>query len=496
MKITYRREMKHNYLILDPEDLEWDGYECRMLAANSIEGVLRFQIRQMDENIYFYYEITSKQPLTRMLDGRFIRAEELRCLILGIARVVDRMEQYLLKESSVMLSPEYLYVEPENFRVWLCLVPGVKRSFPEDYASLLEYLLGKVDHQDKDSVVLAYALYQETRKTDYGMDDILRILQNAGRRRAAESGQENHLDLWKDGSEEREDIGSRYEENSGWEEENSTRVKKNAQAGEMSGGRPVSGEWQENKNWADQNQIEEDGQETGSNKRREKKKEKNKKKNKNNSESDDKNRQKQSIWSRFRNWWRRLWKREKSCDASYESERRLTANDPAVDTDQAGMQAENSWEMMFGSEEYEQEGAQQISKEFLESQQEEIDWSKCSFSNVEQDTIELGNLEIGEVEKNHRLIALDPGLRDIELLYYPFIIGKQENLVDFVLDRGVVSRLHLRIDCIDSEYTVEDLNSTNGTMVAGKLLEANETVTIKDGDEIRIADCRYRFVMG
>lgn len=177
MKISYRREMKHNYLILDSEDLEWDGYECRMLVANSIEGILRFQLRQIDEKIYFYYEITSKQPLARVLEGRTIRVGELRSFIIGIAQIVDRMEKYLLKESSVMLTPEYLYIEPENFRVWFCLIPGIQRNFPEDYSKLLEYLLGKVDHQDKDSVVLAYALYQETRKADYGMNDILRILQ-------------------------------------------------------------------------------------------------------------------------------------------------------------------------------------------------------------------------------------------------------------------------------------------------------------------------------
>ena len=59
MKITYRREMKHNYLIVDPESLTWRNYECRMLAANFIEGVLHFQMRQVDDEIRFYYEITS-----------------------------------------------------------------------------------------------------------------------------------------------------------------------------------------------------------------------------------------------------------------------------------------------------------------------------------------------------------------------------------------------------------------------------------------------------
>ena len=77
----------------------------------------------------------------------------------------------------MLLDPEYLYVDPESLKVWLCLVPGMECDFPEDYSRFLEYLLGKVDHRDKESVVLAYGLYQETRKENYGMTDILRLAQ-------------------------------------------------------------------------------------------------------------------------------------------------------------------------------------------------------------------------------------------------------------------------------------------------------------------------------
>lgn len=45
---------------------------------------------------------------------------------------------------------------------------------------MLEYLLGKVDHQDKDGVVLAYGLFQESRRENYGMRDILRLLERGG----------------------------------------------------------------------------------------------------------------------------------------------------------------------------------------------------------------------------------------------------------------------------------------------------------------------------
>lgn len=148
-----------------------------MLEQNQIDGILHFQVRQKDEEIRFFYEITSKQPLSRLLEGQTIQAEQIRALILGIARSLDHMEQYLISEKSVLLDPEYLYVDPESLKVWLCLVPGLECDFPEDYSRLLEYLLGKVDHRDKESVVLAYGLYQETRKKITEWADILRLAQ-------------------------------------------------------------------------------------------------------------------------------------------------------------------------------------------------------------------------------------------------------------------------------------------------------------------------------
>ena len=93
-----------------------------------------------------------------------------------------------------------------------------------------------------------------------------------------------------------------------------------------------------------------------------------------------------------------------------------------------------------------------------------------------------------------RLHALDSGMEDIEIEYYPFVIGKQENLADYLLQRDTVSRLHVKIDQADDGWMVQDLNSTNGTMVAGKLLENNESVEVHIGDEVWIAEFRYQFV--
>lgn len=386
MKISYRREMKHNYLIIDPEELIWRNYECKMLSGNRVRGILQFQLRQVDDEVRFYYEITSRQPLSRMLESHLLQENEIRQIILGISHILDRMEEYLLRESCVLLEPDYIYVEPENFEIWLCLVPGLERDFPYDYGKLLEYLLGKVDHQDRESVILAYGLYQETRKTNYGMDDILRVMYSekqepkTAEEMLEEGPQEPILEI-------------------------PAVLKRESK--------------QESGNW----------------------------------------------FSKWKKSWK-IWKKEPK------------------------KEAEVSWQTLFG-ENPDPEASQ---TDFVESYDRAEETSFEESFNQGRDTTLLADLSKTDNGQERKLLAMDPGMEDILIPYVPFVIGKQEHLADYYLDYGTVSRLHVRIDQNDDEWVIQDLNSSNGTMVAGHLLENNETVPLHLNDEVKIADLSYRFV--
>ena len=60
--MNYKREMRHNYLLLEAMEDNPESFEVRMLAGNVIEGLLRFRLKQEDRNRYYYYEITSSSP--------------------------------------------------------------------------------------------------------------------------------------------------------------------------------------------------------------------------------------------------------------------------------------------------------------------------------------------------------------------------------------------------------------------------------------------------
>lgn len=64
MNISYQREMKRNYLIIEAKVQDEVPFEQIMMEQNQIDGVLHFQVREKDTDIRYFYEITSKQPLS------------------------------------------------------------------------------------------------------------------------------------------------------------------------------------------------------------------------------------------------------------------------------------------------------------------------------------------------------------------------------------------------------------------------------------------------
>ena len=75
-----------------------------------------------------------------------------------------------------------------------------------------------------------------------------------------------------------------------------------------------------------------------------------------------------------------------------------------------------------------------------------------------------------------------------------FNIGARDEENDANLNSPVVSRHHARITRDENGYTIQDLNSTNGTYVNDKILSYEEKVILKRTDKIRFADVTYKII--
>lgn len=477
MEISYHREMKKNYLMISVDEFREQGFETRMLVGNAIDGLLKFRIRKTDDHCQFCYEITSRQPLGRLLETKSINAEQIRTLLLGIARTLSRMEEYLLTEEQILLTPDFIYVDPENFSPELCLMPGRTGDFPRAFSSFLQFLLDKVDHQDKDAVVLIYGLYRESLKENYGLENLLGCLTegNCPKVERGEEEKEPEKTEYENFRSFREERGAVLEHERRPEEAPKSEQKQNQRGDNPFPIRRI-GFWgmilpalfgaawlwkgaagigglltQETALTAGGGMISFIGivgTVWGWNRGRK--------------ESADRpvqreyhgERKQKTVQQPKEKHRKRVWETDENCSQTQEN------ND--------------SWQMIFCEED-----EPELQKG------EELDTGEDShtvllWSREQQDSV-------------RRLLGEDGKTGVIEILYYPFLIGKQENLTDYVLSSDTVSRVHARIDRTENRYSLTDLNSTNGTFINGRRLETNESADLNIGDKIGIAEFIFKF---
>lgn len=84
-------------------------------------------------------------------------------------------------------------------------------------------------------------------------------------------------------------------------------------------------------------------------------------------------------------------------------------------------------------------------------------------------------------------------LPDIHIAQAPFIIGSGSNC-NGIINCQTISHQHAKIHLIDGVYYIEDLNSTNGTMVDGELLSYKTKVSLKKNISVCFANEPYRFM--
>lgn len=90
------------------------------------------------------------------------------------------------------------------------------------------------------------------------------------------------------------------------------------------------------------------------------------------------------------------------------------------------------------------------------------------------------------------IYGLSPGARH-DLRGEVVALGRgEENAI--VLELDSVSRVHARVNNTRGRFTIEDLLSTNGTYVNGRVIE--DEVTLGHGDTIKIGGALFRFLTG
>lgn len=180
MQAEYRKEWMETYLWILVEHPASDSYVEKMLLHNPGEGRLEFSKRQEEGQEYYCYKITGKKALHGIYAMMSIGERQIKHILKQIFVALERGKEYLLVEEDFVLLPQYMFATLPKMEIELCYVPGYHVPLKEQLESFLEYLLNRVDYEDKGAVELLYDCYMLCVKEQGGVAEIRERVEGVG----------------------------------------------------------------------------------------------------------------------------------------------------------------------------------------------------------------------------------------------------------------------------------------------------------------------------
>lgn len=138
------------YMILRGRDSFLSGQinqvQRAMLASVKIPSLLKLDLREIDFEVSLYYEITGKRMLSQCLKSDKLVMAEFYGLLLQIATVLDDCKQFMLSPSNYIIHEDYIFVEESlnSGMLYLTYVPLMGNVIQEPIGKMLVNVITKM----------------------------------------------------------------------------------------------------------------------------------------------------------------------------------------------------------------------------------------------------------------------------------------------------------------------------------------------------------------
>ena len=167
MKACYKNDLKRAYLILEGVESEAEDYQIYMLKENTIPGLLKTDIRYVDNISQYYYDISGKVSLKAIHEKANLSYKEMKNLVYALLRTIKTIRKFMLEANCILLDPEYIYCEKEEF--YFCYFPRCECELKEEFHRLTEYFVSEVNYKEKEGIHFAYRIHKASMEENYSI---------------------------------------------------------------------------------------------------------------------------------------------------------------------------------------------------------------------------------------------------------------------------------------------------------------------------------------
>lgn len=172
LEAIYEKEWMNSYLKI-PYEQTIDGLsDEQMIFYTAPKGLLGFNHVMNDGVEYCRYNITGRKALTAMFQSLPVKEWHLKRILESLLTAIDSARDCLLSENNIVLLPEQVFVNISDYSAEFVYLPDYDKPLEESMEGFLEYLLNRVDYDDKPAVELIYDCYMLVIKADGGLDKV------------------------------------------------------------------------------------------------------------------------------------------------------------------------------------------------------------------------------------------------------------------------------------------------------------------------------------
>lgn len=445
MKSIFKDKDKNSLIITDEIEegayLAGTDFREKMVRNNHIKGLLEFSVNIVDREKIYEYDTAGMVTLEYVSLHEELSCDRIKFILLGIADIVIRGAKYMLDEKDYIMDPAYIFFDTKG-DPHLAYHTGYGQPLRKQLENLSEYLMNRIDYHDQKAVLMVYTIYMRSREEGFGVYELKEYIESGGDKiseQRPKAGDDNEyirpgpgLTAFKE--------EPFFEKKGGFEPEYGT------ESDDISKPYTVS-------------------------------------------EKSEKHKIKKKT----------------------EYDKYLKYLKPALMTVLPVMLVLVAWKLGLlvkpeGKPDVLKIGAvaavglvagwyicKKIPEGKMPGRTETVlsEKSRIYDAGSDEATELLSEITGTGYSKPADIVLVSDSYPDINISSFPFYIGKDEAHMDYCLNATGVSRYHMKVDCIDGDIYIADLNSTNGVYHNGTRITVNRPVKICKGDHIKIGLCEY-----
>lgn len=160
LRTEYLRSLNSNYeRILLEKKPEERKYQYCILSRGGIKGLLSCSLRYINGLAYLYYDISSKQSITRLYDKRTMNRRWMKDFFWSLKEIQAELARFLLDGQNILWHPQQIYQDLESNIFFFLYVPYYEGD--NGFGQLLEYFVEHIDYEDEELVECIYKLYEQ-----------------------------------------------------------------------------------------------------------------------------------------------------------------------------------------------------------------------------------------------------------------------------------------------------------------------------------------------